>query len=183
METLDNEHLLLIVIDGPMGAGKTTTSKLLNEKIPGTARIALSDVKRFISDFEASHTYNKISQEIILIMAEEYLKRGVSVIVEWAMKAERTESLTAIASKYDASSFIFQLDAPKELLLQRVLDRTKNLLSLDELPAENIQNIRENFEKNYSFHLENKHQSGVIICSASSAPKEIVEQMLQQIGI
>jgi predicted kinase len=181
METVDRENLFIVVIDGPMGAGKTTVSKLLNDNLEGTARLTLADVKRFISGFEKNHTYNKISQEIILVMVEEYLKGGISVIVEWAMKEERVSTLVAIANKYDARSYLFQLDAPKYLLLQRVKERTKDLLGMTELPEKNIPNIEENFEKNYSFHNENKYQNAMVLDSETLTPEEIVEQMLQKI--
>lgn len=38
----------LILIDGPMGSGKTATSKLLSQKLPDAARVALPDIKRLI---------------------------------------------------------------------------------------------------------------------------------------
>lgn len=182
METLTNDNLFIVVIDGPMGAGKTTSSKLLNQKLEGTARVALADVKRFISGFEKDHTYNRISQEIIIVMVEEYLKRGISVIVEWAMKESVAENLIATAAKYNAQSYFFQLDAPKDLLLQRVKDRTKTLLNLSELEDKNIKNIEENFEKNYSFHIENKYKKAEVIDSTTLSVEEIVERMLEQIN-
>jgi len=38
--------LFLILIDGPMGAGKTTASKLLHKKLLGTARVPLDEIKK-----------------------------------------------------------------------------------------------------------------------------------------
>ena len=165
-----------------MGAGKTTVSKLLNERLEGTARIALADVKRFISGFEKDHKYNKISQEIILVIADEYLKRGISVIVEWAMKKERVETFIEIAKKYEARFFVYLLDAPRELLIQRVKNRTALLLDKSELPEQNIKNIEENFEKNYSFHVENRYKDAVVLGSEKLAPEQIVEHILGQIN-
>jgi thymidylate kinase len=175
------KKLFVVVIDGPMGSGKTTVSKLLNEKLEGTARVALADVKRFISGFEKDHNYNVVSQEIILVMVEEYLKRGISVIVEWAMKKERAEAFKEIAKKYNAQHFIYQLDAPKSLLIERVKERTGTLLDKSELPEKNIKNIEENFEKNYSFHIENKHDDVAVIDSEKLSPEQIVDHIIGEI--
>jgi predicted AAA+ superfamily ATPase len=51
----------LIFVDGPMGSGKTTTTKLLNTELPDTARIAFPDIKRLIPNYsenEKDHSYN-----------------------------------------------------------------------------------------------------------------------------
>ena len=46
------KKLFLILIDGPMGSGKTTISQILHSKLKRTAYIGLDRVKRFISDFK-----------------------------------------------------------------------------------------------------------------------------------
>ena len=171
----------ILILDGPMGSGKTTASKILNEKLEGTARVALADVKRFISGFEKDHAYNKISQEVIIVMTEEYIKRGISVIVEWAMRKERAETLKAIADKYNARFFMYQLDAPKELLIQRVKDRTKLMLNKPELSEKNLENIHENFETNYAFHVEHRHTGANVLNSEKLSSEQIVEKIIKEI--
>lgn len=171
----------LVIIDGPMGSGKTTVSKMLHERLEGTARVALADVKRFISGFEKDHTYNKISQEVILSMVDEYLKRGINVIVEWAMKKERGETFMEISKKHDVRCLFYQLDAPKELLLNRVKNRTTVLLNKSELADHNIENIEKNFEKNYNFHSENKYGGAIIFDSEKLSPEQIVELILKDL--
>ncbi len=182
MESIPNKNPFVVIIDGPMGSGKTTTSKLLNEKLEGSARVSLADVKRFISGFEKDHIYNKISQEIIVVVVEEYLKRGISVIIEWAMNKDRTESFLEIAKKYDARAFIYQLEAPRDLLIQRVKDRTATSLNMLDLPEQNIKNIEENFEKNYTFHVENRYKNANVIDSEKLTPPQIVELMIKDIN-
>ena len=171
----------LLILDGPMGSGKTTTSKLLNEKLQGTARIALGDVKRFISGFDKDHMYNKISQEVILVMVNEYLKRGISVIVEWAMNKKKVDSFKDIANNNKSRFIVYQLDAPRELLLQRVKERTHSLINKPELSKRNIKNIEENFDKNYGFHIENRHDSAIVLNSQELNPKKITNLILKEL--
>lgn len=72
----------LILIDGPMGSGKTNTSKLLNEKMPDTARVALPDINRLIPNYgENQHTLHVI-REVMKVMVDKYLEHGVSVVIE-----------------------------------------------------------------------------------------------------
>jgi predicted kinase len=182
MTKIINNNLFIIVIDGPMGSGKTRTAKLLKEKLKGVTLLSLADIKRFISNYDENHDYNVISQEVIIILAEEYLKRGINVIVEWAMKEERSHQFKNIAENYGARYFVFQLSAPKELLLDRVKERTQLLLEVDTLPDKNIQRIESNFEKNYNFHSERKPKYATVIDSEKTSTDEIVKQILQSIS-
>lgn len=172
----------LIIIDGPMGSGKTTASKLLHVKLEGTARVALADIKRLISGFEKDHEYNKISQEVILVMVDEYLKRGINVIVEWAMKKERGEAFIEIAKKYNVRCLFYRLDAPRDLLIQRVKDRTAALLDKPELEEYNLENIEKNFEKNYSFHVENSYKEARVIDSEKLSGEEIAQLIMKDLS-
>ena len=183
MQSNHKSNLFLVIIDGPMGSGKTTTSKLLNEKLQGTARVALSDVKRFISGFDKDHKYNKISQEIILVMVDEYLKRGISVVVEWAMKVERVEIFKEIAKKYDARCFVYQFYAPKELLINRVKERTRSLLGVPQLAENNIKNIEDNFENNYNFHKENRYRDAIVFDSEKMTPEQMANQISDDVSV
>lgn len=165
-----------------MGSGKTTTSRLLKERLKGTALLSLADIKRFISNFDENHDYNRISQEIILVMADEYLKRGINIIVEWAMKEERVFQLKEIASKNNSSFHFYKLNAPKEVLIERVKNRTKEILKVDELPERNLQNLESNFEENYSFHLDNNSKEGVEVNSVEFNSHQIVEIILNDLS-
>lgn len=174
---MNNTSLSLVVIDGPMGSGKTTTVQLLNSKLNGTAILSRSEIKKFINNFdEGSH--NKVVQNVTTVMVDEFLKNGVSVIVEWAMRSERVEAFKEMAKKYNARCFVYELDAPKDMLLKRVEERTRILLHKEELPAENKENVRINFEKNYSFRTDHKYKGATIIDSSILNTEEIVAKIL-----
>ncbi len=179
METKNG--LFIVLIDGPMGSGKTTTSKALNAKLEGTARISLADVKRFISGYEKSESYTKISQEVIKVMTEKYLELGISVVVECIMKAEGVESFAQIAKKYNAHCFAYKLTAPESLLFDRVKERTRLMMDVAELPSEKITELEGLFEPNYKFHMENPCSAAKTVDSENFNTDQIIEMISSDI--
>ena len=83
--------------------------------------------------------------------------------------------------KYNARCYLYELDAPKKLLLKRVEERTRILLNKEELPIENKENVQKNFEKNYSFRTDHKYQDATTIDSGSLSTEEIVEKILAEL--
>ncbi len=113
----------VIVIDGPMGAGKTTVAAMLHKKLKRTAHIGLDRIKWFISDFKRVPKDNEIVRSVVTAMAEEYLKQGISVIIEQGMRKERIDALKKIAGKHHARFLAYQLTGPKAVLIGRVHQR------------------------------------------------------------
>lgn len=171
----------LLILDGPMGTGKTTVSKLLHEKLEGVALVTLSNVKKFIFDHEKDHAYNKISQEVILVMVNKYLELGISVIVEWAMRKERVKAFKEIAKENGAQFYIYQLEGSKDLLLKRVKERTRILLNKKLLPKKNIANVEKHFEQHHLFHSENKYNNAIILNSEKLSATQIARKILRDI--
>ena len=64
----------LIIIDGPIGSGKTTVSELLHKKLRKTALISLDKIKRLVSDYKPMHKYHQLASEVGKAMVKEYLK-------------------------------------------------------------------------------------------------------------
>src|SRR3989338_1424432 len=71
-----------VVIDGPMGAGKTTVAKLLHQKIKRTALLGIDRVKWTVSDFSRSSKDNAMTADVVLAMCKEYLKHGLNIILD-----------------------------------------------------------------------------------------------------
>ena len=113
----------IIVIDGPMGSGKTTVAALLHKKLKRTAHLGLDRIKWFISDFKRIPEDNEIVRQVVSAMTKEYLRHGISVIVEQGMRKERIDALKRIAKKENAKFFAYQLTASKTVLLKRVHQR------------------------------------------------------------
>lgn len=177
---MNNLSPFLVVIDGPMGSGKTTTARLLHSKLEGTVRLERSEIKRFISNFDED-SHNKVVQDVAMVMVDEFLKNGVSVVVEWTMSSGRVERFKEIAKKYNIRCYVYELYAPKDLLLKRVEERTRVLLKKEELPDKNKENIYKNFENNYSFRIDHKYKDATVIDSSKLSIEEVGERILSDL--
>ena len=125
-----------------------------------------------------------------MVLINEYLKRKVSVVVEWAtnvvidwkMKKQHTEIFAKIAKKNSARLFIYQLDAPKSVLIKRVKERTKLILNKSKLPKRNAENVERNFENHYTFHVKSKYNNSILLNSETLNPEQIANKILQDIN-
>ncbi len=167
------KKLFLILIDGPMGSGKTTIAQILHSKLKRTAYIGLDRIKRYISDFKKNPIDNEISRNVVIAMTSEYLKQGINVIIEQGMREDYIKLLKKIAIKYKAECFIYQLDAPKELLQKRVIERTK-LANRPAIPKSRI-------ERNYKIHLSSKYKHTKVFNSDKLSPEVISKNILKEV--
>lgn len=165
----------IIVIDGPMGAGKSTVAKLIHQKIPGIAHIGLDRTKFFVSHFNRTPEENAIAGAVVLEMYKTYLKNGVSVLLEQGFKHRKLLTpYLSFAKKMNLSVLIFQIEASPELLLERLALRPKPEAAKRKVSkARMIANIKSYFE--------NKHQDAIIISSENQSPEQIASQILKLI--
>jgi shikimate kinase len=116
----------LILIDGPIGAGKSTVAKILHGKLKRTALVALDRVKWLVSDFDGSHKDLQLASDVGAAMAREYLLKGINVIVEKAFtRAEFVKSFLedAVGNSKKHKIFVYQLDVPLAVAHRRVQER------------------------------------------------------------
>src|SRR3989304_5550709 len=73
--------LRFIVIDGPMGSGKTTVAGLMHPKLKRTALVGVDRIKWFVSDFRRTKKDNAVAREALLAMCEAYLKNGIDILL------------------------------------------------------------------------------------------------------
>ena len=172
----------LVLIDGPMGSGKTTTTKLLNQKLPDSARIALPDIKRLIPNYKENEKTLKVVREVMKVMGEKYLEHGVSVIFEQITKAEGVEQLRSVAEKYGADFYAYRLTAPKELRSQRVQERTREMMNVSALPQAKVDELNGYFEPNNQFYLDNPLSGVETIDTEALTPDQVTDFLLEKIG-
>ncbi len=153
----------LVLIDGPMGSGKTTTSKLINQKLPDSARIALPDIKRLVPNFRENMKTLAVVREVMRAMIEKYLENGVSVVLEQITSTDGVNTLKQIAETHNVDFYVFRLTAPKDIRLQRVYDRTKEMMAVSELPQSKIDELNGYFELNDQFYIDNPLKAVEII--------------------
>jgi predicted kinase len=168
----------LIFVDGPMGSGKTTTTKLLNTQLPDTARIAFPDIKRLIPNYRENEKTIPVIKDVMKVMIDKYLEHGVSVVVEQITKQEGIEALHTIAEKQHARFYAYRMSAPKDVRWERVKERTREMMDLESLPASKIDELRGYFEPNNKFYEENPSDLSISIDTRANNPAEVAELII-----
>ena len=82
-----------------MGSGKTSTTKLLNQKLPNAARVARADIKRLMPNYCENEEFLSLTRDVMHAMIDKYLEYGVGVIVELMTNTEGAEDLLGMAHK------------------------------------------------------------------------------------
>lgn len=114
----------LILIDGPIGSGKSTVAKLLHLKLKRTALLSLDRIKWLVSDYRPVHKDLQLASNIGKVMAKEYLRNNISVIVEKAFtRKEFLDEFARIGKNKKVKLFIYQIQAPLSVAIKRVAKR------------------------------------------------------------
>tara|TARA_B100001989_G_scaffold250773_1_gene228539 strand:+ start:2011 stop:2547 length:537 start_codon:yes stop_codon:yes gene_type:complete len=171
----------IVFIDGPMGSGKTTTTKLLNSELPDTARIAFPDIKRLVPNYRENEITISVIKEVMAVMIEKYLEHGVSVVVEQITKQEGIHSLKDIADKHGARFFAYRMSAPKDVRWERVKERTRLMMKVETLSESKVEELRGYFEPNNKFYEDNPSDVSVEIDSLENNPKQVVEMIKENL--
>lgn len=159
----------LAIIDGPMGSGKTTVGKLLHSKLKRTAVLSTDAVKFFISDFERGDRDNMISAAVLLQMCKEYIKHNINVLLPQGFwKKEYLDPYIKFAKENNLKLFMYQLEGPRELLLERIHNRPKPDLARTPVPEERILKNLETWEAN-------RYQSEKVFNVAEMSSEQIAE--------
>jgi predicted kinase len=165
----------LIIIDGPMGSGKTTIGKLLHQRLRRTVRLSTDRIKFFLSDFERGERDNTITAAVLFEMCKEYVNHDINLLLPQAFwKKEYLEPYIKLADENDLKLFIYQLEAPKDVLLERVRNRPKPELAMTPVPEERIQANLKTWE-------ENRYEMGKTFNTSEFTPEEIVEKILKDV--
>lgn len=161
----------LLIIDGMTGAGKTTSSMLLAEKIPRVAIIGMDKVKRFISDFERGERDNQIARDIVFTMTEKYFEHGISVIVEQPFKSdEELKKFEDLVKKYSFSLHKIQLFTSPELAFERVQNRQASRKN---------KNSEERIRRNIGLFENKAHKGFTVIDTSNISSFEVVNKIME----
>jgi cytidylate kinase len=165
----------LIVIDGPMGSGKTTVSLELHKKLKRTAVISLDRVKKLLSDYRpGNHDDLDLASRVGRAMVKEYLKNNINVIVEKAFTSKRFLDSFIKGFNLSARVFVYQLDAPLDVRILRIRDReSKN--------PDYIPQTLEKINRNSKHFEEGRYKKAKVFESHKMSSVEIAGKIMRDV--
>lgn len=166
----------IIIIDGPMGAGKTTAADLLYKKLKHIAVLGFSRVKWFVPDFSRTRKERKMNFDLVLTMSECYCHHGFSVIIEQSFREKKImDPYLNLAKRNHVPLFIYELYAPKKILLARIRRRPKPALAKRKTPFRQVLiNINSYPHKPYA-------KIRLSFDSSKLSPQRIVKQIIEDL--
>jgi len=165
----------VIILEGPMGAGKTTISSLLHARLPRTALLGMDKIKWFLSDFQRDKDYDIISKAM-LAMGKSFLEQGCNLLIEQAFwKKEYAQPYIDMADESKADLHFYKLEAPIEVLTERAKIRPNT-------PGKPLV-TKERIEENLKKWQENRYDFGKVLDTMKYSPEEIVGLIIQDLKI
>jgi cytidylate kinase len=115
---------MIILLDGPKGAGKSSVSNILINKLGNSIYLSLDNERKILVNQDKSKTeLNKEAFENIMRKALDYLREGNHLIIDCGLNEERIARLEELALLTHKKLYKFFLKASYDILLDRVKHR------------------------------------------------------------
>jgi len=161
----------ILLIDGPMGAGKSTVTDILKSKLTMTLVTGMDRIKCFVAGFNRTKEENIAVAHIVEAITDSAIKEGLNVIIEQGfMRAEYVKPYIDIASSNNANFFIVQIEAPREILIKRILARPTPTWAKESVSIKRM-------EKNLDTYFNNKYRDAIVFDSSMNTPEQIAEKI------
>jgi shikimate kinase len=170
----------IILLHGPMGSGKTTTSKRLHEVIVPSARVALPDMRRLISGNHREH--GEITRNVMLDMTRSYLGQNIPVIVETVCGEGYIKEYADIALKNGCLFLAYHINAEESIRWNRVCERTRLMMGLPELPLEKEEELKPIFAENKAFYDKQEGNIGSLLDTSDLITDEVISKILSDLN-
>lgn len=126
---------MIVLLNGPINAGKTTVGRLLAEEFADGAHVEGDDLHGFLPDTPLEAAI-PIVLEMAAGVAGPLVERGFDVVVTYPLSPADFEYLAAELSALDADVYAVTLSPPLEVALSNRGDR-----ELDEWERERIEEL------------------------------------------
>jgi predicted kinase len=167
----------MILINGPAGAGKSTTAQNIWKKIPRTAIISLDEIKWLISDYKSNSFDLTLASRVGLAMAEQYLKNKINVIIEKAFcDYEYVEPFVKLAKKHKSKHLLYNLEAPLEIIKKRTKQRPITNLKHNKPPLKQSKVLRL-----YNYYVKGKFKVKRTFDTSKLSQRKIINQIMKDI--
>lgn len=165
----------LILIDGPKGAGKTTVSALLKERLKDVEFLSLDKEREALTDrTDSLSADNKRASHIVTEKLVAALALGKNVFIDTGLTEERMQIFEQIAQEHNVMCYKFALTAPYEVLCARVKARSE---------AKGSRFDQERFDVTYKLQQSKSFAGFKIIDSSQSSPEEIADSIVKTINL
>ncbi len=170
----------ILVLNGPMCAGKSTVTKLLMQR-DGLFKGSYDAVKWLISNYSADNeNHRKISKEVIFGAITKAVESGLSVVIDGGFNDYR-DKYRDLADKNNYVYLSVNIEAPLEVLEKRFLDRVESA-KLNEHKNISVTTL-EGFHSRYQWYLnQNKDPEGLTLDSGSLTSEEIISILDEKIN-
>lgn len=156
----------IVALDGSKGAGKSTTVSFFKKLHPDVANISLDFVRSDIGIIGTSFEKNKIAFEEVKKRIVEKLESGKNVLLDCGLNDYRIQEIDLLASQAKAKVVFVSLNAPRDILINRVTARNK--------AKGNVFNA-ERFNEVHKVVMDKDFSKFTIIDTANNSVSQVVE--------
>lgn len=152
----------IIVLNGPAGVGKTTVSRYLAARLPGSVLIPGDVLRRFAPDDARQYLGPGSTCRAAASLAGAYLRMGAEYVV-FEYVIETGEQLNRFLEEVEARAHVFTLWAPLAVVVDRESRRADR-----SAPEGRVQAC-------HAFLERHRHELGTVIDAADRTPDEVAE--------
>ncbi len=169
------------MLNGPMCAGKSTTSELLLSEIKNSFRVSSDKIKWLISNYSKDE-HSELAYKLTLTLANSAFHEGLSLIIDSNTYSTKIASLSymELARSENAKFIIVNIEAPIEVLTQRFKER---LISAKEAKSKISVTTIDRMLEIHQKYIDDKDGNNLTFDSSLLKPEEICQKIKELINI
>ena len=163
---------MIIIINGSRNSGKTTTSKLLAEKLGNTANIEIDTFQYFLTPFLNLEDTLSINLENAVLVTQNLVRKGFNVILNYCLRSQDYDYL--IKSLQDTGTKIYAFTLKPDLNVA-----LSNRTGTRELSENDIKRIQDQYNPDSIHALA---EAGIEINTKNKSSEQVVGLILERLS-